>query len=522
MPAKSSDTKIRKISGRGMKYLEERGLDPVWAVQRFGLFTAQDHDGAGSTDSDSANYLGIPYTRGHEETYLQFRDMRPGLPHRDRYRSPKGSVPAIFNVDAIDDPGLDGKALTICEGAFDPMAAMQAGAQRVIGIPGAEQTDLISKAEEEFDEVKQIILAGHDDDAGKLMNTKLAEILSPSRCKTIQWATPGCDLNDVLLKLGKDALLDHLRGAKFCQVPGVYKPKDVPRRPMRPVMKVSAFGADFYHHIGIRKRDLSIWTGVANDGKTTLLKGLLWAMMQEHGTHPAAAFYEDDYYEDIIPEMGALYLGRPYQPPDEERVQDWLQNYWAHIEAPEDDEAYTIRDFIEQAKATVAQSGADFVLADPWSTFSVAHKQFSETEMIRRGLIALRNFGRDFNCHVAIVAHPRKHNEYGGTTKMADGNDVAGSLHFSGRCDLGVTVARDDVAENVTKVSVWKVRKKAMGKRGLFHLEFDEATGRYSPMTREDVAKARGEDPADVIDIGKARRRRGSSGGIKQRKDIYG
>lgn len=530
MPAKSRGG---KISQRGLKYLAERGIEADKAAIRFGLFTAHDHDGAKSTSDDSANYLGIPYMRGVEEVYVQFRDMRPNVDHKWRYMAPTGSTPAIFNVDAIDDPGLDGKALTICEGAFDAIATMETGAQRVIGIPGAENVGLIKSAAEkgEFDEVDQIILGGHADNAGRLMNEKLAAILTPSRCKVISFPGEENDLNDVLLHMGKDAVLECLRSAEWLKVKGVYRPSQAPRRPPLNVLKVSAYGADFFQHIGICKRQLSIWTGLPNDGKSAMLKGLLWGLISEHGVKPAVAFYEEDFHEHTVRDMSALRLNSAITDPVEfspgifsdtfKHLLQWMDEHWVLIEEVED-EVCTVDQFIEQAKAAIVQEDADFLLADPWSQFDVAHPQFSETEMTRRYIIELRNLAKEFNVHVALVAHPKKHNEYGGTQKLADGNDVAGSLHFNGRCDLGVTVARDPIAENVALVSVWKVRRKEMGKRGLFALLYDEVSGRYSPMTREELAFARGEDPAEVIDFNKAKRRRASGARTEQRrKDIY-
>lgn len=508
MPAKLREP---LISQRGMKFLADRGYDAAEAAIRFNLFTAHDPNGARATRDDSANYLGIPYMRGLEEAYVQFRDMRPGIPHKDRYRSPTGSRPAIFNVDAIDDPGLDGKALTICEGALDAIALMQTGAQRVIALPGTEFAGLIEDAVDDFEDVQQIILAGDDDDAGRKMNDTLAAILSPARCKLFKHPSGCNDVNDVLLKHGKAELLAALRGARFMKVRGTYSPREAPKRPPLEVLKVSAFGADFFSHIGICKRQLSIWTGVPGDGKSTLIKAFIWGLMREHGIRPAAAFFEEDFDPSTITDMGSLHLGRAFAEADRDEVLNWMHPEgqtprWSVIENPEEEEPYTVASFIDQARAMVTQNGADFVLADPWSEFSVADSRFPETEMIRRGIIALRNFARDFNVHVAVVAHPKKHGDYGGTAKIADGNDIAGSLHFNGRCDLGVTVARDSVVDNVTNVLVWKVRRKVMGKRGKFSLLFDEVTGRYSPMSKEELAFARGED--NVIDLNNSKQKR--------------
>lgn len=499
------------LSDRGVAYLANRGISVDTAV-RYELFTARGHDGAHAepTADDAADYLGIPFFRGGERVWVQFRDMRENVPHEQRYMAPKGTKPAIWNFDAIDDPGLDGKALSICEGPLDAIAVCEAGAQRVIGIPGAGNFGLVEAAETEFAEVDSIILITDADADGEKLKNRLLDILSAARCKGVKYPAGCKDAGEVLQHHGRDGIRAMLKSAAFVQVPGYFRARNAPRRAPLEVMKIASFGAEFQSHIGICRRQLSIWTGEPGGGKTTLVKAVLWALAKEHGWGSAPAFFEDDTWAHTIPDMQRLYFGRePATDEESELALDWVDKNIGIIEAPDDQDA-TIEYFIEAAKAAVTRDGVSIVVADPWSQFEIQDARFSETEMTRRYIIKLRDFAKRFNVHVAIVAHPRKHNEYGGTEKMATGNDVAGSLHFRGRCDLGVTIAKDTKAENIANVLVWKVRRaREMGKEGQFSLQFDDVSGRYSHISQEERAWARGEDPTIVHFETASRKRRG-------------
>lgn len=489
------------LSNRGLAFLNARGIDAETAI-RFELYTTSRPDGAAApTDDDAADWLGIPYFEGGQKVDARFRNINPDCAHEDRYRSASGSKPRLFNRDVLaDDLGLIAEPCIVTEGELDAIAAVQAGFQRAVGIPGSNCVHVVDEAKEDFTEVDTIILATDADEAGHKLKAALIAKLRAPRCKQISAYPVGCkDLGDALARYKEKGVRATIERAVPVPVPGLYTLDELPKRPKLEVAKLSSFGTDFHKHIGICRRQLSIWTGEPGGGKSTIIKAIMWALNREKGWKFAAGFFEDDAEEHAVPDMMRLCIGGEIGGPAADAAKQWVRENFCFIGADED-ESPTIEDFLVAAEGAVRHHGAQFVLADPWSEFDLhLDSRVPETERVRKYLIALRHFARRFNVHVAIVAHPRKHNEWGGTKKMAEGNDVAGSLHFKARCDLGVTIQSDPVVKGMTNVRVWKSRRwREMGEPGDFSLLYHSTSGRFSPVTAELAAEMRGEDPKVV------------------------
>ncbi len=503
------------LSERGLSFLANRRISEETAF-RFGLYTVHRPDGdAPPTADDAAEWLAIPYMSGREIVSVRFRNMDPNCDSDKRYRSRKGDKPRLFNRDVLaDDPGLASQPLIITEGELDAIAATEAGNkyQRVVAIPGAKCASVVEDELSEFGEVNKVILATDADEAGELLQEELITILGQPRCATLVYplrhkgATERCkDLGEVLQRYGASGVAQTIEAAKYIPITGYYNIGNLPPRPKLEVVKLRSLGDDFYRHIGICRRQISVWTGEPNDGKTTLLKAVLWALNRERDWTAAAAFFEDDADSQTKPDMLALFAGRELGPgPEEDAAMEDLERVFHVIEA--DENATTTVDYwLTRAEAAVRRDGADIVVLDPFSELdlTLAGSRASETELIRQTVMELRRFAKRFNVHVAIVAHPRKFEEYGGTKKMAHGNDVAGSLHFRARCDLGITVQRDADIDYMTNVWVWKSRRqKEMGPTGKFSLLFHPSSGRFTPLDSRAVAEMRGEDPK-VVDFKK-------------------
>jgi hypothetical protein len=490
------------LNERGRAFLEARGIEIETAV-RFELYTTSRPDGAAEpTEAADAQFLAIPYFEGGVQVDVRFRDLREDCPHEERYRSQKGAKPRIFNRDVIaDDPGLLDEPLIITEGELDAIAAAQSGRQRVIGIPGAKLAALLDDHAADLAEINDVTLATDSDEAGIALRGVLADKIGEAKCKFLPAYPKGCkDLGDTLARYGKAGVTATFDRAQYVPVSGLHGLDDLPARPPLEVVKVNAFGADFYRHIGICKRQLSLWTGEPGGGKSTIVKALMWALTRQKGWKHAGGFFEDDAQSHTVPDLMRLYMGRELEnSPLADEARGWVRDNFLFI-MPREDEPPTVEWFLQRAEAAVRRHGVEFVLVDPWSEFDLnLDGRVPETEKIRKYLIALRHFARRFNVHVAVIAHPRKHNEWGGTKKMAEGNDVAGSLHFKARCDLGVTVQSDPVCKGLSNIKVWKSRRwKEMGEPGEFSLIFHPTSGRFSPVTAEIAAEMRGDDPKVV------------------------
>lgn len=120
------------------------------------------------------------------------------------------------------------------------------------------------------------------------------------------------------------------------------------------------------------------------------------------------------------------------------------------------------------------------IILDPYNEFDHSRPpNMSETEYISQFLSLLRQFARDYDVHVWLVAHPTKlQKKDDGTYPVARLYDIAGSAHFYNKCDNGLSIHRDYETGKVF-VHVLKVRFKNIGKPGSIELGYERTTGRY-------------------------------------------
>jgi twinkle protein len=123
------------------------------------------------------------------------------------------------------------------------------------------------------------------------------------------------------------------------------------------------------------------------------------------------------------------------------------------------------------------------LVIDPWN--ELEHWRpvgLSETEYISKTLSMIRNWARQCEVHVWIVAHPQKlRRDDSGKLPIPTPDAISGSAHFWNKADNALTVWRDLAnpdSQNV-EIHVQKVRFKNVGRSGIVDLTWDRITGRY-------------------------------------------
>lgn len=481
------------INNRGDAWLTERGLDIETAI-RAGLYTTS-APGGDATSAESADWIAIPYRVDGDVVNVKYRKLS-----EKQFAQSKGGKQVLWNRDVIRDQTLGNYPLIITEGEADALAALEAGFQRVVSVPGGAPNDAgtkrhvyIDEALADLSQVREIILATDSDEPGCNLRDDLIARLGKARCKTIRYPKQCKDLGDALRLYGVKGVRAAIDTAQPVPMPGVVELRDIPERPpLRPV-KLRAFGSDFEKHIGLCRGHLSIWTGRANRGKTSLMRAVSWALAREQGWRIAVGSFEDDIRQTWLPAMKRLHAGRWPAGEDAVKAEAWIEDSFRFLLAPDSDSP-TVPWLLEHMEGAVIRHGCNLIVIDPWTELDLQLQAgVSETEAVKLYLSAFKAFARRFNTHVAIIAHPRKPPDFGGTKRMPDGYDIAGSAHFTNKCDLGVTVEADPDVEGLSTVRVWKSRfKEEMGPTGDFHLVFDPSSRRFLEVTPEDVEAMRG------------------------------
>lgn len=490
------------------RWLTDRGLSED-TIQASGLFS--DSRGRGEI-------IAVPYVDPEgKPAGCKYRHLDAGE-DGNAWTQDKGGVKFLYRRDVISEPEFANEPLIITEGEWDALAAIEAGFSRVVSVPngapaepGKEKHDYFGEAWDDIRKCDTIIIATDNDKPGEALRQDIVYAFGRVRCKVAKYPKGCKDLGDALRKFGPEAVrLSLTEHASDVPVNGVYTLDEIPDEPpLRPI-KLRTLGHDFEKHIGVCKGQVSFWTGWANRGKTAVMRHLMLALAHEHEWRIGCAMLEDKVKRTLVPAMRQSVLRMPAHEiteTDRTRADDFIRDQFRFI-IPPDDSDVTVAWFLERAEACVRRHRCDMVVLDPWTELDLqTGGPVSENELIKNYLTAFTKFARVLDVHVAIIAHPRKAPEIGGSKKMPSGYDISGSAHFMNKCHLGVSIQSDEEIDNLTDIWVWKTKyAEIMGPRGIFHLQFDPSTLRFSELDKATVYEWRHPE-ADVVDINSRRGR---------------
>lgn len=136
------------------------------------------------------------------------------------------------------------------------------------------------------------------------------------------------------------------------------------------------------------------------------------------------------------------------------------------------------------------------LVIDPWNELEhLRPREWSETEYVSATLSMLRQWARENNVHVWVVAHPQKlRRDDSGKLPIPRPDAISGSQHWWNKADVAITVHRDmaERSADETQIHVWKVRFKHVGSPGMVELRYDRVTGVYSEPPAEHLHQVAG------------------------------
>jgi twinkle protein len=438
--------------------------------------------------------LVFPYFRHGEEVNAKYRAAGKKF-----YQKPNG-LKTFWNADVLEEPCLkDGSvSLVITEGEMDALAVLECEYPYVVSVPdgapppvvnGNFQTTETEDIDPEHDTkygyifnnwealkpIRRIIIATDDDEPGRRLAEELVRRLGRVRCQFVSYPVECKDLNEVLIKYGKEKVNEVLRYAKPYPVSGVYTFSELPPEPDLCPLKTGWGRLDQY--LRPFYPAFMVVTGTAGSGKSTWVNQLVAQMSILHGISVGIASFE----MRINPFVSEVLLNTA-QDMGQSNPKDWLEDRFVFI-APEPadiNNEFNIDWLIEKAEAAVVRYGIRILVIDPWNEIEHAVRRLeNHSDYIGRAIRALKRFGREFDVLVIVVAHPAK---YGAQKEPEDITlyDVADTAHFANKADFGVVIARvgGEFAGNyVSNIMIKKVRYQPVtGNLGSVSLVYDPKT----------------------------------------------
>ena len=481
---------IPKQSDQSMvdQYLLKRGIDPV-SVFGFNLVSGTKWFG----DEGDLDAIGFVY--GNDEA-VKWRSIQ------GKHFTQDGAARTLWGIDLVQ-PGA--KQLVVLEGEIDVLSAASAGIKNAVGVPnGAPQKvssnrkidptedkkfNYVWEAKREISAAERIVLAVDRDEPGEALAEELARRIGRAKCFRVRFPKNCKDANDVLVKLGAEALQELIDQAEPVPLEGVYS-ADEYRDDIEHLYSEGIIGgvstgiASVDELMTIVPGQLSIVTGLPGSGKSEFIDQLMVNLAQNEDWKFAIASFENPpplhiakIAEKIIKKP--FFDGKTPRMSHEESKQalTWITEHFLFLEQ-KDGETTSIESILERTKAAVMRLGIRGLVIDPYNYISQASSSENEHQSITQLLTRLVGFARANDIHIWFVCHPAKMiTGPDGNTGVPKGMNISGSASFFAKCDMGYSL---HIHEGIVQLHVWKCRFKWVGGVGMVELDYDLPTGRYS------------------------------------------
>lgn len=374
--------------------------------------------------ADPKGNIVFPFYESDILTYVKYRKPHPPAKNEPKEWMATNTKPILFGMDLCDPE----QPLVITEGEIDALSLAECGVSNVVSVPaGCENMKWVEECWGWLERFDSIILFGDNDLPGRRMTTMLTKRLGESRCRIIeeypvkQDGKECKDANEILCEMGEMILLDTLESARDIPVRGLINlssvipidPTTIPRIKTNIPALDSAIG-------GLREGAVTVFTGKAGDGKSTL-SGLLLLNAIEQGMNVCAYSGEltsEEFQQWInLQAAGSEYITLKYDPIKgeevpvlpmdvEEAIRDWYDGHFFLYDNQEIFEANQSEAIIEVFTIAVRKHGCKLFLVD--NLMTALSDTEDETKAQGRFVNALKRFANRFKVHVIVIAHPRK------------------------------------------------------------------------------------------------------------------
>jgi len=442
------------------------------------------------------NGIQFPYFKGGVAVNIKHRS------HDKDFRQEKKAEKCLYRFDDIAK--CKGDTLVICEGEMDALSFQAAGFEMVTSIPdGAPSAnaqsfrskfDFLKSAEQIFQHYKKIILAVDNDAPGKLCEQELARRIGAEKCFRVKYPAGCKDANDVLVKRGKEAVVNLVKTATPYPVEGLLSPSDYEREvfnlyDLGPNRGVSTGWKKLDEFYTIKTGEMTIVTGIPGSGKSNFIDSLMVNLIKQQEWSFAVFSPENWPVERHIQTLLEKVEGKPFATNGHytdrmtrESVGDLLEiinDHFFFIVPPED--LLTVEIILEKARAAIFRHGVKGIVLDPWNEIDHLYDGKTEAQYLSEKLTKIRRFARMNAVHIWVVAHPKNLvKDTSGIYKPPSMYEISGGAHWRNKADNGLCVHRPNYQDDITDVYIQKIRFREVGKPGEVSLRYCRDTGTYS------------------------------------------
>lgn len=453
-----------------MKWLSEvRKLDAVLLVE-MGVQLRQ-HETLGAT-------VAFPYRRNGKTYAAKFRTVEK------KFLSTKGVSRGLYNADALSQD-LE-QPVVITEGEIDCLSVMQSGFLRAVSLPDGwteqgNKTEALVEAEIDMRRSPFVVVAGDNDKAGESLPKVVANVLAGHDVRYVTWPEGCKDANEVLMLHGEGVVAQCINAAKRIDPPGgvISGFSDLPPMSAQRVLRIGR--EPFDRAIALEVGELSVWTGLPGNGKSTLVTWVADEISQNENVRIGHIGFETHPYRirDQLCRSHTHTAWRDLHEVGRERLLADLDRRWRMVHVSGDMENH-LGWLDGMVKALAIRDRCKIIIIDPWNELEhLPEKGENMTQYINFALKTIRRWAKTLEVHIAIVTHPAKI-KLEAKSRAPTGYDCADSAAFFNKPGLGITVHPGDEEFQVQIIN-WKTRDTMLygTQKSIITVEFAPAWGCY-------------------------------------------
>jgi len=443
--------------------------------------------------------MAFPYYQRGVLVNIKYRDGHKNMAQE------KDPEPCLWNIDFcqeveniyITEGEID--ALTLIECGFPSAVSVDKGAPNVNDADASKKLECVTNCRETLDSADRVYLITDKDAPGLRLEAEIIKLLGPEKCYLTRYPDDCKDINDVLVKHGKDAVKKVIESAAPAPVPGLHDFSDFKSDIYNLYTKghpkgLSTGWPELDENYTIQLGSVNVVTGIPQSGKSEWVQALVINMIKIHSWRGAIFSPEMMPPENLFANFAEKIAAKPFFGAAENRITtDELDRAFRmasdaiKVIIPDDDEMPTLKDLLTAAKVAVVRYNIKFFVIDPWNEIEPARpKDMTEHEYIGRALGMLRLFARRYKVWVCVVAHPTKlkKDDRAKEYPIPSLYDISGSSNWRNKVDNGISIWRSFChPESPVQVHIQKVKNKWIGRNGRVNFNWDRMTGRYTPIT---------------------------------------
>lgn len=458
--------------------MEERGLDGELLARMDVRNTV--YEGLGDV-------VAFTYRRDGEMYAAKFRS-----PTGKDWRSTRNVTRGLYNADALRH---DFEApVVITEGEIDALSVIQAGFFRAVSLPDGwtkegNKRDCLVEAAEDLSNAPFVVVAGDNDEAGESLPRVVASILEDVDVRAVAWPKGCKDANDVLVRLGEEALAGFIQDARRVDPPGGFITglSDLPPLSERRVL--TAPHPLISERLALECGAMSVGTGTPGAGKSTFTTWAAYHIAMHERIVVGFLSFETHPHR-TRDHLSRLHMGLPFEHlvgPQRQRFLEQMDLRFRLVHRTyEDGTSHALGWLRSMVRKLAVMDGCKLIIIDPWNELEhLPEPGESLTNYINFALQQIRQWAEKWDTHICVIAHPKKM-ETGHKPRPPLGYDIADSAAFANKPALGFTVhgALTDQGTPYTEIYTWKVRDTVLYgiEKGRSEASFDRDTMSYTSI----------------------------------------